>query len=82
MRSWKTYEDSNLDNFNVAKFRSAPGDIKSVVNCMLLEEQLGLLDLESTVQPQRNQLFPVAVALGDHGHGTPRTSFHMGIPIL
>eukprot|EP00957_Ditylum_brightwellii_P165374 12591759-Ditylum_brightwellii.AAC.1 len=74
MGSWKHAKTVELDNFNVAKFRSAPGNIKSVVNCVLLEEQLGLLDLESTVESQCNQLFPVAVALDDHGHVTPGTS--------
>eukprot|EP00957_Ditylum_brightwellii_P139606 10640430-Ditylum_brightwellii.AAC.1 len=47
---------------------------------MLLGEYLGLLDLESTVQPQCNQLFPVAVALNDHGHGSLGTRSHIGIP--
>eukprot|EP00957_Ditylum_brightwellii_P197361 15036484-Ditylum_brightwellii.AAC.1 len=44
---------------------------------MLLEEHLGLLDLESAVQPQCNQLFPVAVALDDHGHNSPGTRTHI-----
>eukprot|EP00957_Ditylum_brightwellii_P104348 7947626-Ditylum_brightwellii.AAC.1 len=35
-------------NYNMAKFRSAPGNTKSVVNCRLLEEQIGLLNQEST----------------------------------
>eukprot|EP00957_Ditylum_brightwellii_P080872 6151858-Ditylum_brightwellii.AAC.1 len=41
---------------------------------------MGLLDLESTEQPQYNQSFPVAVAFDDHGHGTQGTSSFMGIP--
>eukprot|EP00957_Ditylum_brightwellii_P121704 9281843-Ditylum_brightwellii.AAC.1 len=64
----------------MAKFRPTPGNIKSVVNCMLLEEQMRLLDLEPTEQPQCNQSFPVTVALDDHGHGTQGTSSLMGIP--
>jgi len=38
----KHVKTAELDKFNVAKFRSAPGNTKSVVNCLLLEEQLGL----------------------------------------
>eukprot|EP00957_Ditylum_brightwellii_P197222 15025735-Ditylum_brightwellii.AAC.1 len=37
-----------------------------------------LLDLESTVMPQCNHLFPVAVALDEHGHSHLRTMFLMG----
>eukprot|EP00957_Ditylum_brightwellii_P194442 14808415-Ditylum_brightwellii.AAC.1 len=39
-----------------------------------------LLDLESTVLPQLDHLFPVAVALDEHGHSTQGTSPLMGIP--
>eukprot|EP00957_Ditylum_brightwellii_P149403 11378913-Ditylum_brightwellii.AAC.1 len=69
-----------LDDFNMAKFRFAPGNIKSVAKCVLLEEQMGLLDLEFTEQPQCDYLFPVAVALDDHGHSHPGTMSHMGQP--
>eukprot|EP00957_Ditylum_brightwellii_P129265 9860515-Ditylum_brightwellii.AAC.1 len=40
---------------------------------------MGFLDLEFIEQPQCNQLFPVAVALDDHGHATQGTSSLMGI---
>eukprot|EP00957_Ditylum_brightwellii_P141520 10780912-Ditylum_brightwellii.AAC.1 len=41
---------------------------------------MGLLDLESTKQPQCNHLLPVAVSLDDHSHGAQGTSSLMGIP--
>eukprot|EP00957_Ditylum_brightwellii_P124811 9513508-Ditylum_brightwellii.AAC.1 len=41
---------------------------------------MGLLDLEFTELSQCNHLFPVAVALGDHGKGHPGTMSHMGQP--
>eukprot|EP00957_Ditylum_brightwellii_P024125 1819416-Ditylum_brightwellii.AAC.1 len=46
---------------------------------MIFEEQSGLLDLEFTVQPQCNPLFPVAVTLDDQGHGSLGTSSHIGL---
>ena len=72
-----------LDKFNVAKFRSAPGNTKSVVNCLLLEEQLGLQDLESTELARHgNHSFPAAVALDGNGQAVAGTEFesHMGQP--
>eukprot|EP00957_Ditylum_brightwellii_P027064 2046299-Ditylum_brightwellii.AAC.1 len=39
---------------------------------------MGLLDLEFTEQSQCDHLFPVAVALDDHGHGHLGTMSHMG----
>ena len=68
-----------LDKFNVAKFRSAPGNTKSVVKCLLLEGQLGLRDLESTEQAQScKQLIPAAVVCDDNGHGHPGIESRMG----
>eukprot|EP00957_Ditylum_brightwellii_P146385 11145518-Ditylum_brightwellii.AAC.2 len=61
-------------NFNVAKFSSTTGSTKSVVNCLLLEEKIGLLGQESTTPNDCNHiLFPIAMVLGDQGHNSSGT---------
>ena len=48
-------------------------------NCLLLEEQLGLQDLESTEQAQScKQSIPAAVVCDDNGHGHPGIKSRMG----
>ena len=67
----------------MAKSRSAPGGTKLVVIYLLLEEQLGLRDLESTELARHgDHLFPAAVALDGNGHAIAGTKFesHMGQP--
>eukprot|EP00957_Ditylum_brightwellii_P023476 1771871-Ditylum_brightwellii.AAC.2 len=50
------------ENSNVTKFKSASGSIKSVINCMSLEEQIGLLDQESIGHASPRTNFHIGLA--------------------